>query len=101
MLKEFIFVRNGLHIQRYKLLKWDFVNRKTNKTIVAAFAVILDERMDTYKEVIETFQQLYEGEAPKFFFVDKDFTQDNVLTDVYQKAGCPIECLYCLFHTLK
>lgn len=42
------------NVQRYKLLKCVFVNHKTNKTKVAAFAVILDERMDTYKEVIET-----------------------------------------------
>ena len=80
------------NVERYKLLKWVFVERLTNKTKVAAFAIILDERKDTFREVIST-------SAPQYFFLDKDFNQEDVLRHVYEEAGCDIEVLFCLFST--
>ena len=90
----------GTNKQRYKLGVFVYPCRLSNKTRVAAFALLADEREPNITFMVTNFKTIFEQESvpvPSYFFVDKDFTQLHVLQRIFDAATIYL----CVFHVLK
>ena len=88
----------GTNRQKYKLAVFVYPCRQSNKTRVAAFALLADERQENIEFMLRQFHALFPIDLlPKFFFVDKDFTQMAAIKAIFPGS----QVYLCIFHTLK
>ena len=84
----------GVCAERYKLAMFVYPCRLSNKTRVAAFCLMADEREQTVEFFLQEFANICQ---PSFFFVDKDFNQMKLLFKTW--PSCHV--FLCVFHVLK
>ena len=84
----------GTNVDKYKLAMFVYPCRRTNRTRVAAFAFLSDERDANVGFMLQQFHSLYQ---PKYFFVDKDFHQLRMLKRIFLESTV----FLCIFHVLK
>ena len=81
---------------RYKLAAMCYLDTASDKTEIAAYALMSDETAESFEFVLKEFSKICVRQN-LVFLVDKDFTQLKILHKVFPSA----RVLLCIFHTLK
>ena len=81
---------------RYKVAAFCYLDSNSDKTEIAAFAMMSQETAECFQFVLEEFSKIC-VRLDLIFLIDKDFTEMESLRKVF-----PSEIvLLCVFHTLK
>ena len=81
---------------RYKVAAFCYLDTNSDKTEIAAFAMMSQETESCFKFVLEEFSKICVRQD-LIFLIDKDFTEMETLRKVFPSSMV----LLCVFHTLK
>lgn len=81
---------------KYKLVAFCYLDMQSNKTEIAAFALIANESESNFYFILQELKSLNDRED-YIFLVDKDFTGINTIKRTFSE----VVVLLCAFHVLK